>query len=475
MEQTQNGTRVVIEVKNLWKIFGSNPGRILKDRELRGESCQAIQEKTGNIVALRDVSFTVNKGEMFVIMGLSGSGKSTLIRCLPRLTEPTAGEILIDGEDVLKYGSAKLRHLRRHTMSMVFQHYGLLPHRTVIENIAYGLEIRGMKKEESKRLALEAVERVGLKGWENNYPTTLSGGMQQRVGLARALANNPEILLMDEPFSGLDPLIRRQMQDQLIELQAEVQKTILFVTHDLDEALKLGNRIALMKDGEIVQTGTPEEIVTNPSCDYVRQFVQDVSPSKVLAASSIMTPPGFVLYGWMGPQTALHSLRRARRNYGFVVTARGKFLGAVTLEELENMRREKPFGSIKDGLTTDIQTTGPDTLAAELPNLAVTSPYPIPVLNEEGELMGEISNEVLLGSLVRSDCAPEEVAAAEEDDTLVSGAEGSPRQAQDRETVSEGEAPEHAQKSHPAPGSPQELGAESVTPRIGEGEERTNV
>ena len=439
MEEAQNGAEVVIEVKNLWKIFGGNPGRVLKDPELRAASCQVIQEKTGNVVALRDVSFTVNKGEMFVIMGLSGSGKSTLIRCLPRLAEPTAGEILINGEDIVKYGPAKLRHLRRHTMSMVFQHYGLLPHRTVIENITYGLEIRGMKKEESNRLSQEAVERVGLKGWENNYPATLSGGMQQRVGLARALANNPEILLMDEPFSGLDPLIRRQMQDQLIELQAELHKTILFVTHDLDEALKLGNRIALMKDGEIVQTGTPEEIVTNPSCDYVRQFVQDVSPSKVLAASSIMTAPGFVLYGWMGPQTALSSLRRARHNYAFVVTARNKFLGVITLQELEKMRAERPFASIRDALITDIQTTGLNTLAAELPNLAVSSPYPIPVLNEDGELLGEISNEVLLSSLVRPEGGDQACPTELENDGLASGSSSEPATEPEMSRVSEEE------------------------------------
>jgi glycine betaine/proline transport system ATP-binding protein len=229
------------------------------------------------------------------------------------LIESTAGEVLIDGDDVLLYNQSQLRNMRRNKVSMVFQQYGLLPHYNVIENVAFGLNIRGMKKEEAYAIANTTLEKVGLKGWEDRHPAALSGGMQQRVGIARALASDPEILLMDEPFSGLDPLIHRQMQDELIEIQSELHKTILFVTHDLDEALKLGHRIAIMKDGEIIQTGTPEEVITNPSCEYVEEFVRDVSLSKVRTAGSVMTPVDILLYGWMGPETAIHILLNFKR------------------------------------------------------------------------------------------------------------------------------------------------------------------
>ncbi|MFW6119691.1 MAG: betaine/proline/choline family ABC transporter ATP-binding protein [Petrotogales bacterium] len=263
-----------IEVKNLWKIYSDIHDRDIdvEDEEL----IEKIEKMDEPVIAVRDVSFEVKEGEVFVIMGLSGSGKSTLIRCLLRLLEPTSGEIQIDDYKVTDLNDDELISFRRKEVAMVFQHYGLLPHRTVRENVEFGLKIRGEDKEHRKKRALEAIERVGLKGWENNHPSALSGGMRQRVGIARALVMDTPILLMDEPFSGLDPLIRREMQDELIRLQEEMHKTIFFVTHDLNEAIRLGDRIAIMKEGDIVQTGKIHEIVRKPADDYVRKFVQDV-------------------------------------------------------------------------------------------------------------------------------------------------------------------------------------------------------
>src|SRR3954470_21466311 len=264
-----------LSVKNLWKIFGRGADDIIgsKDADL---SRADLKEKTGCVVGVRDVSFDVAPGEVFVVMGLSGSGKSTLVRCLTRLIEPTSGTVTIDGHDVTKAGQGELRDLRRTHCSMVFQHFGLLPHRQVIDNVAYGLEVRGVKKKERRAKAEEVVELVGLTGYEGSYPDQLSGGMQQRVGLARALANDPSLLLFDEPFSALDPLIRRDMQNEVIRLHHELQKTMVFITHDLQEALKLGDRILIMRDGAIVQIGTPDEVVGAPADDYVKDFTSEV-------------------------------------------------------------------------------------------------------------------------------------------------------------------------------------------------------
>ena len=276
-----------ISCRKVWKIFGPNPGGI---RPLidQGLTRNEILTQTGHVIAVRDVSFDVRPGEIFVVMGLSGSGKSTLIRCLSRLIEPTAGEIVVDGQNIVGFDTEQLRALRRHKMSMVFQRFGLFPHRTILENVSYGLEVQGIKKAERHSQAQQVLEMVGLKGWEQYYPHELSGGMQQRVGLARALAVDPEILLCDEPFSALDPLIRREMQDELLRLQKTLNKTLVFITHDFLEALKLGHHIAIMKDGEIVQLGKPEEIVAHPINDYVREFTRDVPRIKILTARTIM-------------------------------------------------------------------------------------------------------------------------------------------------------------------------------------------
>ncbi|MFG2093852.1 glycine betaine/L-proline ABC transporter ATP-binding protein [Streptomyces sp. NPDC048612] len=285
-----DGREVVFSVRNLWKVFGPKAERIPEDSSVRGLNVQELRDRTGCVAAVRDVSFDVHKGEVFVVMGLSGSGKSTLVRCLTRLIEPTSGVLEMDGEDVRAMDRATLRELRRRRAAMVFQHFGLLPHRTVVDNVAYGLEIQGMGKAERRAKANEMVEKVGLAGMEKRRPGQLSGGQQQRVGLARALAVDPEVLLFDEPFSALDPLIRRDMQEEVVRLHREEGRTMVFITHDLSEALRLGDRIALMRDGEIVQLGTPEEIVGSPADDYVRDFVRDVPREQVLTVRRAMRP-----------------------------------------------------------------------------------------------------------------------------------------------------------------------------------------
>ncbi|MFI8435474.1 glycine betaine/L-proline ABC transporter ATP-binding protein [Streptomyces sp. NPDC079020] len=280
----------VFAVRDLWKVFGPRAARV-PGSEYAALPAAELRERTGCTVAVREVSFDVRKGEVFVVMGLSGSGKSTLVRCLTRLIEPTGGTIAIDGEDVLAMDRARLRELRRHRAAMVFQHFGLLPHRNVLDNVAYGLEIQGLGRAERRARAAELVAKVGLSGLEDRRPAQLSGGQQQRVGLARALAVDPSVLLFDEPFSALDPLIRREMQDEVVRLHREEGRTMVFITHDLGEALRLGTRIALMRDGGIVQLGTPEEIVGSPADDYVREFVRDVPREQVLTVSTAMRPP----------------------------------------------------------------------------------------------------------------------------------------------------------------------------------------
>jgi len=280
----------MIAAKGVWKIFGANAKQVLETHD-RSKSRDEIQEETGHVVAVKDVDFEVRRGECFVVMGLSGSGKSTLLRTLTRLIEPTGGTITIDGNDVRDLNKSELLELRRSKVAMVFQHFGLFPHRTVIDNVAYGLEVRGMGKVKRTEKAEEILELVGLSGWGERYPRELSGGMQQRVGLARAMAMDPEILFFDEPFSALDPLIRREMQDELLGLQDKLQKTMVFITHDFLEAIKMGDHIAIMKDGEIVQVGTPEEIVANPVDDYVRDFTEDVPRYKVLSVGKVMREP----------------------------------------------------------------------------------------------------------------------------------------------------------------------------------------
>ena len=402
MNEAQKGPDddIVVEVRDLWKIFGDNPERILESGELRIAPKDYLLEETGCVVAVREISFRVRRGEIFVIMGLSGSGKSTLIRCVLRLIEPTSGHVLLDGKDISQLDEEGLMQVRRNSTGMIFQHFGLFPHRTVLQNAAYGLKVRGIGKQERLTKAREALERVGLKGWDDYLPGALSGGMQQRVGIARALANDPDIILMDEPFSGLDPLIRRQMQDELINLQSELKKTLLFVTHDLDEALKLGDHIAIMKDGEIVQVGTPEDVITSPSDNYVRSFVQDASASKVVKAGSIMEEPRSRVYSWQGPRAAMTVMRTNRMEHAFVVDRNNVLQGLVTLNSLiEMIRRDDK--SVTALMEKDVITCKEDTLMEELFALAASSPYPIAVIDENRKLIGEVFDQSIFIGLVQ--------------------------------------------------------------------------
>jgi glycine betaine/proline transport system ATP-binding protein len=386
-------------VRGLWKIFGNNAKEVLNS-DLQSAKKETILEKTGCVMAVRDVSFSVHRGEFFVIMGLSGSGKSTLIRLLLRLIEPTAGTIHIDGEDICNYSKDQLMNFRRHTASMVFQHFGLFPHRSVIDNVAYGLKVRDVPKQKRYARAQEAIETVGLKGWEHHMPGALSGGMQQRVGIARALTTEPEILLMDEPFSGLDPLIRREMQDELIELQVKVQKTIIFVTHDLHEALKMGARIAIMRDGGIIQIGAPEDVITAPADDYVREFVQDASPAKVLTAGRIMEEPSALLYEWQGPRAALHILSTARDDHAFVVGRNRRFLGLVTIKRLRDVIQRQEV-SLEGAFEPDPPTADPDLVLEELFPVASEADYPIAVVDGEGRFMGAIEISSIFENMIQ--------------------------------------------------------------------------
>lgn len=394
-----------VVIKDLWKIFGRDPKRILKG-EMRNKSKEEIQKKTGCIVGMRNINLEIKKGEFYILMGLSGSGKSTLIRNLIRLVSPTSGSITINNQNVTKMNSEKLLQFRRKTFGMVFQHYGLLPHMTVLDNAAYGLKVKGLPKGERYAKAMQSLETVGLKGWEDYYPGSLSGGMQQRVGLARALANDPEILLMDEPFSGLDPLIRRQMQDELVELQDTMKKTIIFVTHDLHEALKLGDRIAIMRNGEVVQVGTPEDIVTQPADDYVEEFVKDASPAKVLTAGSIMEEPKVLLYGWEGPKTALTLLRSQKKKSAFVVDKSRRLLGVVRDSKLEKLLelKDRPKGIPQDCLQT-VTTVTESTILEDLFAIVSENPYPIPVLDEKGKFSGVVTTDQIFDSITPSEGA----------------------------------------------------------------------
>ncbi len=385
-----------IEVNNLTKIFGSNPQQGLK-RLNNGEQKEDILEKTGMTVGVNKASFNVKAGEFFVIMGLSGSGKSTLIRLVNRLIEPTAGEVLIDGVDITKMNKKELIETRRKKLGMVFQQFGLFQHRTVLTNVAYGLEIQGMKKEERHKLAQKAIEDVGLKGYENSYPNELSGGMQQRVGLARALANDSDILLMDEAFSALDPLIRKEMQDELLSLQNKLGKTVLFITHDLDEALKLGDRIAIMKNGEIVQIGTADEILGNPANEYVSNFVKDVDRSKVLMASNVMKKPNVLMTEKSGALAAVRKMEDAGASSIFVVDKDNNFKGLLTIDDaIKAYKSNIPTDEV---LIKDIHTIHPETALNDLFGVAVEAKYPLAVV-ENGKLLGIVSRVSILSGLV---------------------------------------------------------------------------
>ncbi len=386
-----------IEVSNLYKIFGNKPKKALEMLE-NGATKQEVLEKNNSTVGVNDASFEVKEGEIFVIMGLSGSGKSTLLRCINRLIEPTIGSIKVDGQEVLDFGTEELRNFREEEFGMVFQNFALLPHRTVRENAMFGLEIQNIEKEERIRRTNEALELVGLDGWEDQHPAQLSGGMKQRVGLARALAVDPEIFLMDEPFSALDPLIKKEMQNKLLDLYDEMERTILFITHDLDEALKLGDRIAIMKEGKIIQVGDHEEILTNAANDYVESFVEDVNRSRVLTARDIMSNPVELLYPQDGPRTALHKMKNNELSSLFVVNRQKIVQGIVYIEDVVDLINSDEDKEFKD-IIRDISTAAPDEnlkkLFADIADLNA----PLPVVNEDDKLLGIIVKTDVLANL----------------------------------------------------------------------------
>lgn len=391
-----------IEIKNLSILFGSEKSRA-KKMILKGKSKQEILKETGCTVAVRNANLEIEEGEMFVIMGLSGSGKSTLLRCINRLNEPTMGEIRVNGIDITRSSDKELLQIRRKELAMVFQHFGLLPHRTVLSNVSFGLELQGVPKEEREKKAQESIELVGLKGYENQRVDELSGGMQQRVGLARALANNPEVLLMDEAFSALDPLIREQMQDELLLLQEKMKRTIVFITHDLDEAIKLGDRIAIMKDGEVVQVGTPEEILTDPANAYVTRFTESVDRGRIVTASSIMLKqPIVVRIKRDGPEAIFRKMRE-RRLYALPVIGNDdQFIGEIQYKDVLKLRKEgsKDVSSIvQKEVPSVLENTTVEDMLPLLPKVRQA----LPVVNEKNQLVGVVSPSAIIIEMTGKD------------------------------------------------------------------------
>ena len=391
-----------IEIKDLSILFGPEKAKAKKMIK-QGKSKQEILKETGCTIAVRNANLEIEEGEMFVIMGLSGSGKSTLVRCINRLNEPSMGEIWLSGRNITSLSDKELLQIRRKEMAMVFQHFGLLPHWTVLSNIAFGLELQGVPKEEREKKAYESIAVVGLKGYENQRVDELSGGMQQRVGLARALANDPEVLLMDEAFSALDPLIREQMQDELLDLQEKMKRTIVFITHDLDEAIKLGDRIAIMKDGEVVQVGTPEEILTDPANDYVTRFTESVDRGRVVTASSIMlTQPIVVRIRKDGPEAIIRKMREKRLYALPVIGTDEQFLGEIRLKDVLRLRKEG---------ARDISSIVMKEVPSVLESMTVEDMLPLlpkvqqalPVVDENNRLKGVVSTSAIIIEMTGKD------------------------------------------------------------------------
>lgn len=385
----------MIEVKDLTKIFGPHPERA--ERLLRdGWTKDKIYNDCKTTVGVNKASFTIGQGEIFVIMGLSGSGKSTLVRLLNRLIEPTSGQVLFQGKDIVAMNDEELLRLRRKHIGMVFQKFALFPHRTVLKNVEYGLEVQGAERKKREELARNAIKLVGLEGWEDSYPDQLSGGMQQRVGLARGLANDPDILLMDEAFSALDPLIRKDMQQELLLLQSRMKKTIVFITHDLDEALRIGDRIALMKDGAIVQIGTPEQILIEPANRYVERFVEDVDLSKVLTAAHVMIPPETVSPE-RGPRVALQLMREGGVSSLYVTDKQSKLLGIITADDASTALRDNK--TIAEVMSVDMPWVLPGALLSELFETMASTKLPVAVVDDDNALKGIIIKGAVLSAL----------------------------------------------------------------------------
>ncbi len=393
-----------IRVNNLFKIFGPDPKKALELIK-HGKTKEQIYEETGLTVGVNDASFSVNSGEIFVVMGLSGSGKSTLVRMLNRLIEPTSGEVLVDGEDVLKMSKDELVKFRRKKTGMVFQSFALMPHQTVLDNVCLGLELDGMDKPKREERALDALKQVGLEGWGGAYPNELSGGMQQRVGLARGLAVDPDIMLMDEAFSALDPLIRTEMQDELLKLQDRDERTIIFISHDLDEALRIGDRIAIMEGGRIVQVGTPEEILQYPADNYVRAFFRGVDPTGVISAGDIVldTQPNYIWRDKEGsPRTILEKLNKTERDYAYIIGSERQFYGVVSIESLQKHVESGEKG-IQGAFIKDAKPVQKTESLQDILPLVASHSWPVPVLDENGKYLGTVSKSRFLRTLHKAE------------------------------------------------------------------------
>jgi len=392
----------LVEVKNVYKVFGGKADEAVKMLEV-GKSREEVAEATNTVPAVIDASFEIERGEIFVVMGLSGSGKSTLVRCLNLMHPPTSGSVKVDGRELESLDAAELRALRAEKISMVFQHFGLFPHRTVLDNAAWGLEVRKVPDEERRKKAAEALELVGLGGWGDSYPGELSGGMQQRVGLARALATDADVLLMDEAFSALDPLIRSEMQEQLVGLQRDLEKTVIFITHDLNEAMFLGDRIAIMKDGRIVQIGTTEEILQDPADDYVRAFVQDVDRSRVLTAEAVMEEPVAKILRREGPKAALLEMKARQTTGLLIVDERKRLVGGTTDDAVVKAVRSGQHQLEPVISREEIATVTPETPLVDLLIPSAENRLPLAVVDEHDRLLGVIPRITLLNALGGTD------------------------------------------------------------------------
>ena len=387
----------ILRVKDVSVVFGPEQKKALEMKK-SGLSKSEIYQKTKTTVALYGADFEIYPGETFVVIGLSGSGKSTLVRCLNGLNTPTTGTVEFHGKDIFRFKKDDLIRFRRDSISMVFQQFGLMSHRDVLGNAEYGLEIKGVPKEERTQKAMEMLAMVGLEGHEHESIASLSGGMKQRVGIARALANDPEILLMDEPFSALDPLVRKDMQFELLTIQKKLNKTIVFITHDINEAFKLGDRIAIMKDGDIIQIDTPEKMITHPANDYVKQFIDSADMTQVLTVSNVMARPDSLVKISDGPEVAIAAMRRNNTSSAYVLSDDMKLMGLVNVyDTLRAVRESLPLEEI---LITDLYTTGPDTLLTDMMEMATETPYPIAVVDNDNNFLGIVSKVHVLSSIV---------------------------------------------------------------------------
>ncbi len=391
-----NNNDSMLSVKHLYKIYGPEKNRAIKMKQA-GTDKNTIYKKTGSTIALWDISLDIKQGEIYVIIGLSGSGKSTLVRCFNMLNKPTKGEIRYDGNNISKFNKKELSNYRRNKISMVFQNFGLMSHRDVIGNVEYGLEVKGVPKEERHKKAKEMISMVGLDGYDNEPISSLSGGMKQRVGIARALANDPEILLMDEPFSALDPLVRKDMQFELLQIQKKLDKTIIFITHDINEAFKLGDKVAIMKDGELIQVATPEEMSSDPATDYVKQFIDSADKSQVIHVKNVMSTPNSIVRLKDSPNYAVNMMKSNKVSSAYVVTEKMKLQGIITIDDAVRANKEKL--TIAEVLIKDIATTTPETLLNDILLLAAETKYPIAVINDDESLKGIVTKADVLSSI----------------------------------------------------------------------------